>query len=125
MLLAQLQTIPWATIGTWLIGLIGALAVLVLTLHAVKLMRETFGHRPPLDSQVQRVMQRIDEQTGEIRRMEAELKLDGSRRSKTLFDHIKSELLPIHERLNDHDRKLTRHETILEQHLRNSRGKHH
>ena len=113
MILAQIERNAWPVIGTWMVGFIGALGIAVMTLHAINLIRQTFGHRPPLDSQVQKIVTKMED-------MEEELKLDGSRRSKTLFDHIRTELGPINSRLNEHGEKIAR----LEERHPPRRGQH-
>lgn len=91
-----------------MIGLLGALGALVLILTAVKLVRSIFGRNPPVEEFVKELdvkMAGIDKRLHEFR---DELKLDGTRRSKTLFEHIKEENTAIYSRLNEHDRQIAR-----------------
>lgn len=114
-MLAQLQSVPWPAVGTWLMGLVGALAVLILLLTAVGHVKKLFSKDPPLDQ----VVRALEEKLGDFR---DELKLDGTKRSKTLFEHIDKSTETMVNRLNQHGERISRLEERTEK-LRGNHGK--
>lgn len=51
-LFAQLQEIPWKTIGTVMLGLIGILTIGLLILSTWNQAKEAFGRKPPLNDEL-------------------------------------------------------------------------
>lgn len=114
-----------------MIGLLGTLGALVLILTAVKLVRSIFGRNPPVETFVAELDTKLgafgaamqtkaEEINKRLHEFRDELKLDGTRRSKTLFEHIKEENTAIYSRLNEHDRQLAR----LEERTKGKHGHH-
>src|SRR3954462_3411612 len=57
-----LPTVPWSTTATWCLGLVGFLAVVCLGLQVAIAWKKIFGHQPPMDEQLARLVKSLREE---------------------------------------------------------------
>jgi len=94
------EAIPWSTTGSFVLGLLGVMGVVALMLVIVKMWRDIFCRRPPLNEELQRreEMLRIDLKSLDVKILQVRQDFDA--RFNTMQIDRQRTVAELHEKIN-------------------------